>query len=311
MGNRSLARTYRTAMRRHRFGYALYEPAPFSRLRPGMLGYLDDEYQRWHPILDLTDSSAVRDAGFSPLAPLQRSEPDTRRYGPLAGDKVTGTNVELEAGLGAAAVGVPAEVRGVVRYSTAGGFGAVLLCGDEVTSEGFDFRDPFLAWLQRHAKVLLTKYPDAKKHGLCAVTWTYSSTDIGITTWESSEGSVTVGCDVSAAEVAKVGPKVSWARGASSSGWSTWKDQKRVVFFAGVKIKTNLFGSIREESEKNWRGGGDAFVVSDDEDGPYTVSVEQFGDDWYRIHEAGEGGHIAAEGSNNEEDREYLSASGS
>lgn len=276
-----------------------------------MLGYLDDEYQRWHPILDLADASAVKAAGYSPLGPLQRSAPDMRRYGPLTADKVTGTSVGLEAGLGAAAVGLPVEVGGVVRYSTTGGFGAVLLCGDEVMSEGFDFRDPFLAWLQRHAKVLFAKYPDAKKHGLCAVTWTYSSADVGITTWENSESSVTVGFDVGAAEVAEVSPEVSWVRGASSSGWSTWKDQKRVVFFAGVKIKTGLFGSIREEPEKNWRGDGDAFVVQDDENGTYTVSVEQFGDDWHRIRKAGEGGHIAAEDSDDEEDEEDSWAGGS
>ncbi|KAJ3941074.1 uncharacterized protein N0V96_008951 [Colletotrichum fioriniae] len=302
MGNLSLARTYRTAMRRHRFGYALYEPAPFSRLRPGMLGYLDDEYQRWHPILDLADAEAVKAAGFAPLGYLQRSPPDPRRYGPLTADKVTETSVELEAGVGGAAVGLPVEVGGVFKYSTAGSFGAVLLCEDEVVSEGFDFRDPFLAWLQIHTKVLFSKYPDAKKHGLCAVTWTYSSADVGITTWDSSEGSATVGFDVGAADVAKVGPKVSWVRGASSSGWSTWKDQKRVVFFAGVKIKTGLFGSLREESEKNWRGGDDAFVVEDDENGPYTVSIEQFGDDWHRIRKAGEGGHIAPKDSDEEED---------
>lgn len=30
----------------HGFGYALYEPEPFERLRPGMLGYFDDD-RRW------------------------------------------------------------------------------------------------------------------------------------------------------------------------------------------------------------------------------------------------------------------------
>ncbi|KAK4141621.1 uncharacterized protein C8A04DRAFT_39007 [Dichotomopilus funicola] len=307
MGSPSLAHTYRTAMRRHRFGYALYEPAPFARLRPGMLGYLDDEYQRWHPILDLTDPAVVQAAGYGPLRPVQRSPPDTRRYGPLTADKVTETSVEMNAGVGAGAVGLPVDVGGLVRYSTAGGFGAVLLCGDEVVSEGFDFRDPFSLWLQRHAKLLFARYPDAKRHGLCAVTWTYSSTDVGIATWENSEGSVTVGTHVGAAGVAKFGPEVSWVRGASSSGWSTWKDQKRVVFFAGVKIKSGLFGSLREEPEKNWRSAGDAFVVQDGENAPYTVSVEQFGDDWYHIRKAGEGDEEKEQVG---DDKENLSASG-
>ncbi|KAK4168146.1 hypothetical protein QBC43DRAFT_309761 [Cladorrhinum sp. PSN259] len=304
MGNPSLARTYRNAMRRHRFGYALYEPAPFSRLRPGMLGYLDDEYQRWHPILDLSDASAVEAAGYAPLGYLQRSKPDNRRYGPLTADKVTETSVDLEAGVGAAAVGLPVDMGGVVKYSTKAGFGAVLLCDDEVVSEGFDFRDPFHAWLQRHAKVLFAKYPDAKKHGLCAVTWTYSATDIGITTWENSEGSVTLGFNVGVAEVAKVGPQVSWTRGASSSGWSIWKDEKRVVFFAGVKIKSGLFGSVREEKESNWRNAGDSFIVQDDEQGQYTVCIDTFGDDWRHIRKAGEGGHFRVEPSDHKNDGE-------
>ncbi|KAH6843409.1 hypothetical protein B0I37DRAFT_217358 [Chaetomium sp. MPI-CAGE-AT-0009] len=305
MGNPSLARTYRNAMRRHRFGYALYEPAPFSRLRPGMLGYLDDEYQRWHPILDLADASAVEAAGYEPLGYLQRSEPDTRRYGPLTADKVTETSVELEAGVGAAAVGLPVDASGVVKYSTSGGFGAVLLCEDAVVSEGFDFRDPFLAWLQRHAKTLFAKYPDAKKHGLYAVTWAYSSTDIAITTWENAEGGVTLGFELGAAGVATVGPQVSWVRGTSSSGWSTWKDQKRVVFFAGIKIKTGLFGSVREQQEKDWRGDGDTFVVEDDENGSYIVEVEEFGDYWHRIRKVGEEVHVQAESSDEEDEEDF------
>jgi len=293
---KSIAQSYRDSMRRHRFGYALYEPAPFSRLRPGMLGYLDDDHQRWHPILDLTDADAVAEAGYTPLGHLQPSgggQPDVRRLGPLTADRVHKTELALEAGLGAgalAAAGLPVDVGAAVRYSTSGEFGAVLLCRGDVVSEGFDFREPFLAWLQVNAKVLFRRYPDARKRGsgLCVATWTYSAEDIGIAAWESSEGGVAVGCEVGMAEVAKLGPNVEWIRGRSSSGWAEWKDQKRVVFFAGVKIKPGIFGvMMREEREEDWRGGADEdmFEVEDEEEegGAYMVGVEMFGDDWDSI----------------------------
>ncbi|KAL8301079.1 hypothetical protein RB593_000061 [Gaeumannomyces tritici] len=281
----SLATAYRDSMRRHRFGYALHEPALFTRLRPGMLGYLDDEYQRWHPILDLADEAAVSAAGYGPLLPgggqLRPSEPDARRMGPLKSERVAETTVELGTEVsGLATAGLPVDVGGAVRYSSSGGFGAVLLCGGDVVSEGFDFRDPFRAWIQRHAKALFAAYPDAKKHGLCAATWTYSSVDVGIATWEDSKGSAVVGFKVGVAGVAKVEPKVSWTRGASTGGWAVWKDQKRVVFFSGVRIKPGLFGSTREQPEKDWRGADDAFFVEDEEGGSYRVGVEEFGDDW-------------------------------
>ncbi|GAB1312086.1 hypothetical protein MFIFM68171_02296 [Madurella fahalii] len=282
----SLASRYRDAMRRHRFGYALYEPAPFSRLRPGILGFLD-EYQRWHPILDLTDAAAVEAAGFGPLGPVQPSEPDTRRLGPLTASGVAETSVNLEAGVGATALGLPLDVGGVLQYSTSGDFGAVLMCDAEVVVEGFDFRDPFVVWLKRHAGQLFARYPEARKHGVCAVTWTYASADIHINTWQSADNRVVVGFDFAAAGIAKAGPKVAWHRGSAGSGWSTWAGQKRVIFFTGVKIRPGLF-SLRTEHEARWRGGSEEVFLVDNTDGPeeaYEVGLEMFGDDWYLIDE--------------------------
>ncbi|KAL2193544.1 hypothetical protein P885DRAFT_45195 [Corynascus similis CBS 632.67] len=278
----SLARQYREAMRQHRYGYALYEPAPFSRLRPGMLGFLD-EYQRWHPILDLTDTAAVEAAGFGPLGRVQRAEPDTCRFGPLTASGVAETSIDLEAGVGAAALGLPLDVSGVLQYSTVGDFGAVLMCDGDIVSEGFDFRDPFVVWLRRHAARLFSRYPDARRHGLYAATWTYASDEIHINVWNGADNRVVVGFDLAAGGIAKAGPKVAWHRGSAGSGWSAWTGQKRVVFFTGVKIQKGLFG-LREKQEKGWRGGGEAFVADDDETGEsYTVGIEMFGDDWHSI----------------------------
>ncbi|KAF2263249.1 hypothetical protein CC78DRAFT_534135 [Lojkania enalia] len=279
--DRGLAGLYRDSMRLHRFGYALYEPVPFSRLRPGALGYLD-EYQRWHPILDLADAEAVQAAGYPPVGYLQPSGLDVRRFGPLTSSGTATTGVELEAGVGATAFGLPVDVSCVLKYSTPGDFGAVLMCDSDVVSEGFDFRDPFLVWLKQNAKALFAKYPDVKKHGICAVTWTYSSTDIHINAWEGANNSVTVGFKLGVAGVANVGPQTTWLRGHSSSGWSAWTDQKRVVFFTGVKIGKGILG-LKEQHEKGWRGE-ESFMVEGDEDvDDYRVDVELFGDDWHRI----------------------------
>ncbi|KAK3377718.1 hypothetical protein B0H63DRAFT_524993 [Podospora didyma] len=274
---------YRDSMRRHRFGYALYEPVPFERLRPGMLGHLD-EYQRWHPILDLTDATAVEAAGYTAVGYLQSNGPDTRRWGPLAASDVSASSVELEAGAGAAVLGLPVDLGGALSFSTAGGAGAVLMCDDDVVSEGFDFRDPFLVWLKQNARLLFAKYPDLKKHGVCVATWTYSSEDIHISVWESGEHSVAVGFNVGVPGTGEAGPRTSWFRGHASSGWSAWTGQKRVVFFTGVKVRVGILGGTKEQREKDWRGGDQTFIVEDDKHGnDYKAEAELFGDDWYDI----------------------------
>lgn len=261
----SIAERYRNSMRRHHFGYALYEPPPFSRLHPGMLGYLDD-YKRWHPILDVTDKAAVQAAGYSPIGYLQRAPADVRRHGPLTASDVAATEIALEAGIGAAALGLPLGVNGAVRYSITDGFGAVLMCDGDVVSEGFDFQDPFLVWLKRNAKVLFAKYPDAKKNGICAVTWTYSATDIHINTWEDAANSVMLGFEADMMGAGKLGPQTTWFRGHASSGWSEWTDQNRVIFFTGVQIKSSFLGAT-QQPEKGWRGE-ETFMV-EGEDGDY------------------------------------------
>lgn len=280
----SLAERYRNSMQCHPFGYALYEPAPLSRLSPGTLGFLD-EYQKWHPILDLTDAAAVSAAGYTPLGYLQPAPADLRRFGPLTSSNVAKDDVALEAGVDAASLGLPVDVGGVVRCSTSGGFGAVLMCGGDVTSEGFDFREPFLVWLKQNAKVLFSRYPDTKKNGLCVATWTYSADDIAISAWDGGANEVALGFKVGAAGIGHVGPEKNWFRSHASSMWSAWTDQQRVVFFTGVKIKTGILGT-REQPEKRWRGE-ETFMVEGDGEGEedYRVEAVLFGDDWHTIQD--------------------------
>ncbi|KAI0111164.1 hypothetical protein GGR51DRAFT_557571 [Nemania sp. FL0031] len=273
-----VAQLYRDSMRRHRFGYALYEPVPFERLHSGMLGFLD-EYQRWHPIFDLSDDTMVQAEGFPPLDHSQSAHQDTRCWGPLTTSNVSMTEVELEAGVDATALGLPFGVSGIVSYSTASGFGAILVCDKDIVSEGFDLRDPFLGWLKQNAKLLFSKYPDAKKHGICVATWTYSTTDIHISTWEGANNSVTVGCTIDAMGIGHAGPKTTWHRGHASSGWLNFTDQKRVTFFTGVKIKMGVFGT-KEKPEPSWRGRPPIVKGKEQTDSDIT-EVELFGNEPY------------------------------
>lgn len=55
---KTLRDRYRDSMTIHGSGYALYELEHFERLRPGTLGYFDDE-RRWHQVLHLTYAAAV------------------------------------------------------------------------------------------------------------------------------------------------------------------------------------------------------------------------------------------------------------
>jgi len=264
-------------MKHHPYGNALFEPAPSSRLQPGSLGYLD-EFQRWHPILNLLDSKALEKAGYSPLGDLRPSEPDSRRFGPMLSDRTSKTNVDIEAGVGAAAMGLPVDVSGAVKYSTSNEFGAVLVCENDVISEGFDLRQPFATWLEENGKALFKDYPDIKRLGLYAVTWTYSSTDIHISAWDGQSNDATVGFKVGIAGGGNLGPQTSWVRRQSSSGWSEWTDQKRVLFFTGVFMRTNLFGWAKMK-----KSGGEEMisrfdVEADEGEQKFRAFLEPVGD---------------------------------
>ncbi|KAF1363164.1 hypothetical protein EJ07DRAFT_104752 [Lizonia empirigonia] len=175
-----LAERYRASMMPHRYGYALFQPQAFARLRPGMLGYLD-EYRNWHPLLDLSDPVAVQAVGFESIQTQILSDPDTRAWGPLVSNTVQGNDVQWNGEVDALSLGLPVDIGGAVGYTTKTDFGAVLMCDDKVESQGFDERQPFSTWLKSNSKAVLAKWPDVKRHGIIATTWTYAAEKIYIT----------------------------------------------------------------------------------------------------------------------------------
>jgi hypothetical protein len=267
----------------HRYGYALFEPQTVTRLRPGMLGFLD-EYRRWHPLLDLSDPIAVRAAGCDAIQTQILSDPDTRAWGPLESSTVTSNDLQLGAEVDALSLGLPVDIGGAVEYSTKTDFGAILMCDDKVESQGFEERQPFLTWLKRNSKAVLARWPDVKKHGVIATSWTYTAEKIYIQVWNDVSRTVTLGFKLGATGVGNVEPEISWHRAHTTAGWSCWDDGKRVVFFTGVKIRYNLFGN-HEQEEKRWRGeDSKEFSVLGLEGEQFaTAKVDFFGDDYEKI----------------------------
>jgi hypothetical protein len=280
------AERYRISMKTHPYGYALFEPQDHTRLRPGMLGFLD-EYRHWHPLLDLTDPKLIAAAGFTPLEFQLLSEPDSRQWGPLTASTVKENKIDFGGGISAASLGLPADVSGAVKYNTKADFGAILMCDDKVEAQGYELRTPFLSWLKSNSKALLQKWPDIEEHGVVAATWTYSATQIYIHVWEDSDKTVAIGFKVGATGVGDAHSDTSWHRSLSSDGWSRWDDHRRVVFFTGVKIAYNFFGA-HEEREKHWRSHHvkESVVIDHERKKVIEAKVELFGDDWEDIEKA-------------------------
>jgi hypothetical protein len=143
---------------------------------------------------------------------------------------------------------------------------------------------PFLSWLKRNSKALVQKWPDIKKHGVMATTWTYSASKVYIQAWTEADKTIAVGFDGEVLGVANAGPEVSWHRAHSSQGWSRWDDHKRVVFFTGSRVGYTFFGVHNKNEDKGRGGKNDEFQVRGFEDGTEaTASLDHFGDDWEEI----------------------------
>lgn len=137
-----------------------------------ILGYLN-KYRRWYLILDLTDLAALIAAGYMALGHLHLSNLDLRLWGLRMSSNVKEKSIKLEGAADVLSLGLPADIKRVLQYTTNTDFGAVLICDDEVIAEGYEFPDPFRAWLLKNSGALLVDSSDLKKHGVCTVTWTY------------------------------------------------------------------------------------------------------------------------------------------
>jgi hypothetical protein len=110
-------------------------------------------------------------------------------------------------------------------------------------------------------KRCLSNYPDLQKHGVYAVTLTYSATNLHINARDNTETTVVVGFKVGATGAGHADPKASWTSTRSSNGGTMWSGKKPVVFFTGVKTAFSRFLGARQVREAHWRGPDKYFIV--------------------------------------------------
>ena len=195
-----------------------------------------------------------------------------------------GMRSRLKSEADALTTGLPVDFGLKVGFTMSTDFGAVLMCDDKVVAEGYDHRQTFLKWIKMNAKTLSAQFPDVKEYGISAVTWTYSASEIYINAWEDPKKEVVLGFKVGMTGVGSLNPETTWARSQYSTGWSRYDDQKRVVFFTGVKIKFGWLG-LAEEREPHWRGSGEDFLAETGDGRVAEVLVEYIGDNWDDIME--------------------------
>lgn len=261
-------------MKDHGFGYALYEPEQFDRIKPGTIGYFDAN-RMWHKLLDLNDTPSLAAADLTPFVEPHRRSPDKRRWGPLTSNQVSERNLQLGAGVDGTSFGLPASVNVATEYSTKSGFGAVLMCDNDVVIEGYDVRGPVERWIHEN-RMALAKIPDLRKHGVVCSTWTYSSESIHLSVWEDSETRVVVGVGADAQGLASANANTSWLRGRSGSKWTDWTNGKRVVFFSGIMCNFNWLGRVTTKPESQWRGGVSSIIWDPESKDAYETEIQSF-----------------------------------
>jgi hypothetical protein len=91
-------------MLNHPYGYALYEPQSSTIVKPGAVGYIDQETGRFVPLtkkgskrVDLEDEESLKINGLTPFNNLLRAEPDERSWGPKTSSRVNATEIDIKA----------------------------------------------------------------------------------------------------------------------------------------------------------------------------------------------------------------------
>lgn len=267
-------------MLKHPFGLALYEPPKFEKLKPGMIGYIN-AWGRWVDIVDITDAKKLKAEGYTPFR-LPVIETEFQTWGPHEAAAVNSNEIKFEGEVSAASFGFPADIGGVVEYSTTDDFGAILMCYDKVAAEGYDDRDRFSEWLRDNAKIIMKKHTEVKKRGVCAAMRTYSAKDIYIEAWDNPERKIRLGFKLGATGAGSVSPERSWSKKHSGNAWRAWDEgEKRVVFFTGVKFKFwGFLGAHEVRNDPAFRGGDEdkQFELTELDDGrSCVVDIKKIG----------------------------------
>jgi hypothetical protein len=210
------------------FGYGLRTPHPFKYLQPGICGYLDSQMD-WHKMVDLTDKEDLEQKGLKPFNDKLEIIDSSDTWRPHCSRTVSVKNVDFTATLNAQSLGLPAHVKGALKYTSGTNFGAVVMSDSPVVREYYEHPSRFSAWLQDNDQRLMELFPDVEKFGLDLVTKTFSTGDAYIAIWDNKKHEVYVGLGAGAGEQAQGEGSASYSRVTDSTSWRS--------FVEGVSIR--------------------------------------------------------------------------
>lgn len=249
-----LSTLYQQSMLKHPYGYALYEPESSTTLQPGFCGYLT-ELGQWTPLLgvdqapiNLGDPSSLARNDLTPFADFHRAPSDKRTWGPKMSGQMKQIKVDLAAGTSLIPAGVPADIGALYRYSSSGGFGAILMTEGPVVKDFVYGTSPFRLWCKANSEAIIRKWPDVKERGLIIVTSVYTTRFAMINAGSGTEKETSVGFRAGTIPIGEVGPSSAWYTAQDDSGWvaseASEPNERKVVFFGGLYFRYRRLAAV-------------------------------------------------------------------
>lgn len=97
----NIRKQYSESLAEHGLGHAVPIPVSSKEMQIGQCGYFDDT-ETWNPIVQITDSKAVTDAGLIPMDTAELKalivKKDEAEWGPITSNTVTASDPKLDVG---------------------------------------------------------------------------------------------------------------------------------------------------------------------------------------------------------------------
>ncbi|CAI4219378.1 unnamed protein product [Parascedosporium putredinis] len=283
MGDQGTTRlAYAEAMKHHGCGFGFLETESLKRVHRGMCGYLDPD-GCWHPIADLTDTTALEEDGYDRPARLIPGERSKAEWGARTAQGTRMGSAALAAGGGGMGIGAKVEV----SITCARESGAVVLCNSPVFMECFDSRPAFRKWAKENAERILEQCDDVKDLGFHIVEATWVSDDVYLNAWVGTEKELSIGGTVKTGDVANGTASIKFRQESSADGWihpismDDDNPEKRVLFFKSLKFRLRSFAGLKWVSESRGDDEEETIIVDpDDETKAYVLEVtDEHGED--------------------------------
>ncbi|KID83168.1 hypothetical protein MGU_09531 [Metarhizium guizhouense ARSEF 977] len=241
---------YRDKMQRHPYGYACYQPESSLIVKPGALGYVNND-GRWSPLvakngsnIDLGVPETLVPNGLGSFDKLFAAPPEEMSWGPKISDGANGISLDFKANASLIPAGVPADIGALFGFKTDESFGAILMTTNPVTREAVYGERAYKNWCKTNAPVIISNWPDVEDHGLVIVTSIHKTTRADLRTWQDKRQEIKVGFKASAVGLGELAPSSEWYKALGDDGWISSEapsntSEQKVVFFGGLFWRFN------------------------------------------------------------------------